>query len=274
MLNISHFKNYDFISRHYYDDRLYSQIMRHFLSFFISKILGKSHIHWPYQNEEINNNFLKLFDKSIIIDKEDTFDNIMNMVYYKKSGITVPDQDLVSPFDINDIFSDENIEIMRKAYKYIGHTSTFDPNAQINVAVHIRRGDISNMPYCDRYTDLEYFNKYIKIIAQIIPTAHFHIYSDSIVNLDIIGIYNIFYHYSDDLLSSVYDMIHSDIFIMSVGSNMSYFAGLLSKGIVFFDETKLEKCFNNMYNIYWSDYKRFIYKHEDFISKLKSLTTD
>lgn len=59
-------------------------------------------------------------------------------------------------------------------------------------------------------------------------------------------------------------MIHSDIFIMSIGSNLSHFCGLHTKAIVFLDKDKLKPCFNNKYNIYWSKYKKFISDSEQF----------
>ena len=63
-------------------------------------------------------------------------------------------------------------------------------------------------------------------------------------------------------------MIHSDILIMSIGSNLSHFAGLQTSGIVFLDKNKLSQHFNNKYNIYWSEYKNFISDEEEFITKI------
>jgi hypothetical protein len=58
---------------------------------------------------------------------------------------------------------------------------------------------------------------------------------------------------------------------MSIGSNVSYFAGLLNEGICFFDKSKLIKCFNNMYNIYWSEYTKFIHDEDVFIDLIKNI---
>ena len=74
---------------------------------------------------------------------------------------------------------------------------------------------------------------------------------------------NIKYH-NTDLLTEVNEMINSDIFIMSIGSNVSHFVGLHTSGIVFLDKDKLKPCFNNKYNIYWSKYKNFITEEEQF----------
>jgi hypothetical protein len=267
-MNIEYFDKYEYITRHYYDDRLYSQIIRHFLSFFMAKNLNKRHIHWNYHIQDVNKDFNLLFDKSII-DLEDDYKNICKLQNSKKA-ISLPDQTISKYFRITQLFTENNIKIMKDSYKYLKHTHSFNVNNTINVAVHIRRGDIKDMPFCDRYTELDFFIKNIKLILSIHPNAHIHIYSDSFLELPIKNI-NIYYHYTDDIKDSVNDMIKSDIFIMSIGSNVSYFAGLLNEGICFFDKSKLIKCFNNMYNIYWSEYTKFIHDEDVFIDLIKNI---
>jgi hypothetical protein len=161
---------------------------------------------------------------------------------------------------------------MKQSYKYTKNTSTFNVKHSLNVTVHIRRGDIEKYPNCDRFTPLDFFINNINLIISIHPHAHIHIYSDSPIQLPI-KFTNLYYHYTDDINDSVKDIIDSHIFIMSIGSNISYFAGLLTKAICFFDKNKLIKCFNNMYNIYWSNYTKFIHNDDEFINKIKSLYT-
>ena len=60
--------NYKYIIRHPYDDRLFSQIIRHLLSFFIAKIMNIKHIHTPYKNNNININFEKIYNINNLID--------------------------------------------------------------------------------------------------------------------------------------------------------------------------------------------------------------
>lgn len=267
---ISKFDQYDYITRHYYDDRLFSQIMRHFLSYFMAKILNKTHIHWNYQNSEINYNFNKIFNTSLIIDKTTPVGvNIGHMINSKKA-LSMPDQSIAKCFDVNLLFSEINVNLMRQAYLLNKHTLTFNPQHNCNIAVHIRRGDVENMPYCDRYTELTFFKNNIQLLIEKCQDPHIHIYSDSKIDLDI-NYKNIFYHYDDDLLETIHDMINAHILIMSIGSNMSYFAGLLSKGIIYFDKNKLKECFNNRYNIYWSKYSNFIHDETIFMEKLKNL---
>jgi hypothetical protein len=241
--------------------------VRHFLSFFAAKILGKKHIHWKYHNSDVDMNFNKLFDISKIVDIQDTY-NATIQLQMAKQLISMVDQSIAKYFNINTLFSKEHVQIIKDAYIYKGHTSTFSHDRK-NVAVHVRRGDISHMPFCDRYTDLDFFIRTIREIHSIYPDADFHIYSDSDVDLgfkssDI----RIFYHATDNILDIANDMIASDILVMSIGSNVSHFAGLLNEGIVYFDKDKLIPCFNNRYNIYWSEWHGFIHDRDLFLQRI------
>ena len=111
------------IYRHPYDDRLFSQLIRHLLSFFISKILNITHIHIPYKNNDINKNFVKIYKINNLID-EISDNHHINKLRKEKLAYSKPDQNLVGLnrsseryFDINDIFSDSHIKLMKSSYK-------------------------------------------------------------------------------------------------------------------------------------------------------------
>ena len=80
---------------------------------------------------------------------------------------------------------------------------------------------------------------------------------------------NIQYHINSDLMLSIHEMIKSDIFIMSIGSNLSQFAAIMNESLVFLDKKKLKPCFNNNYNIYWSEHKNIIIEEEEFMKKIQ-----
>ena len=259
-----------YIYRHPYKDRLFSQIIRHLLSFFISKILNITHIHIPYNDNDININIAKIYKINNLIDE--TSDNYnINTLRKEKRAYSEPDQNLVGlnksakhHFDINDIFSDSHIKLMKSSYK-LNKISNDYLLSDINVCLHIRRGDIVKYgKSCGRFTSNDFFIDTITTIQNILKNkCIFHIYSDSEIKLDIENI-NIKYHINTDLLIGVNEMIHSDIFIMSIGSNVSHFVGLHTSAIVFLDKDKLIPCFNNNYNIYWSKYNNFISDKDKF----------
>jgi hypothetical protein len=270
-----------YIFRHPYEDRLFSQLMRHLLSFFISKILNIKHIHIPYRNNDININFAKIYKINNLID-EISANHDINKLRRDKIGYSEPDQNLVGLnnsskryFDINEIFSESNIKLMKSSYK-LNKISKDYLLTDINVCLHIRRGDIVKYGNsCGRYTSTDFFINNIINIQRILENkCTFHIYSDSKINLNVqndinISRCNIKYH-NTDLLTEVNEMINSDIFIMSIGSNVSHFVGLHTSGIVFLDKDKLKPCFNNKYNIYWSKYKNFITEEEQFNKEIYS----
>jgi len=259
-----------YIYRHPYNDRLFSQIIRHLLSFFISKILNITHIHIPYNDNDINIDFAKIYNINNLIDE--TSDNHdVNALRKEKRAYSEPDQNLVGlnrsskrHFHINDIFSDTNIKLMKSSYK-LNKVSSDYLLSDVNVCLHIRRGDITKYGKSNgRFTPNGFFIDTIITLRDILENkCTFHIYSDSEINLDIENI-NITYHNNTDLLVGVNEMIQSDIFIMSIGSNVSHFVGLHTDAIVFLDKDKLIPCFNNNYNIYWSKYKNFISDKEIF----------
>jgi hypothetical protein len=241
------------VIRFYYTDRLFSQVLRHFLSFFAARILGVPHIHYPYLNAYTNDSFAELFDSTHIIDQQVTYEAMLEM--QKVQGVQQwCDHTFKNHFRIQDLFSPAHITLMRDAYKFQRHTATFDLSA-FNVAIHIRRGDIARHHTGSRYTSTSFFINTVNKIKAIHPHAHIHVYSDSTIDL---GVPNIYYHILDNLLESMHDMICADVLVMSVGSNMSFFAGLMSRGLVYFNWTKLEEPYNAELNRYWSDHPHFL----------------
>lgn len=242
------------VIRFYYTDRLFSQVLRHFLSLFAARILKVPHIHYPYDDAYTNTSFETLFDITQILDQKKTYEEVLEL-QRSNSVKQWCDQTIGNHFKIEELFSSAHIDLMRNAYRFNRHTPSFDPSA-LNVAVHIRRGDIARYPTESRYTPLGFFVTMVRMIRTIIPHAHIHVYSDSPVDLEISS--GIRYHILEDLLETMHDMIHADVLIMSVGSNMSFFAGLMSRGIVTFDWKKLEEPFNAELNRYWSRHPHFL----------------
>ena len=281
--------NYKYIIRHPYDDRLFSQIIRHLLSFFIAKIMNIKHIHTPYKNNNININFEKIYNINNLID-DISINYDINKLKKEKLIYSAPDENLVGLnrsskiyFDINDIFCNSHITFLKESYKLnkLNKLNTLNTinndysSSKINICLHIRRGDIEKYGInCGRYTSLNFFINIIKKIQQLLNNkCIFHIYSDSEIKIDIKNNINIKYYINSDLLTSLNEMISSDIFIMSIGSNFSHFIGLHTSALVFLDKDKLIPCFNNNYNIYWSKYKKFISDEVEFEKKIKNRFT-
>lgn len=255
------------VIRFYYTDRLFSQVLRHFLSFFAARLLGVPHFHYPYFNAYTNEAFDTLFDTRRIMDQEATYEEVLEM--QRAQGVQQwCDQTIGNHFRIQDLFSPAHIDLMRQTYRFTRHTPTFDPSV-VNVAIHVRRGDIARYPTESRYTPTGYFTAMVRLVRAVLPSAHIHVYSDSPVDLEVSSS-AIRYHVLEDLLETMHDMIHAHVLVMSVGSNMSFFAGLMSRGIVTFDWKKLEEPFNAELNRYWSRHPHFL-EPTTFQRRLKAL---
>jgi len=273
-------KHCDYIYRHPYYDRYFSQIMRHLLSFFVAKLMNIKHIHtlfnapkYPkgHENEDINLFFSKLFKKNTLLDITENTNLSINNLLKNKQIFSLPDQNLVKPYNINDIFNDSHIDLLKSSYNLTEHCMNFDPNV-FNISVHIRRGD-AIYPFGGSYTPLSFFIKTIETIKKILNRKNInyqvHVYSNSNIDLDI---ENILYHINEDELTTIHDIISSNIFIMSIGSNLSHFGCLLNNGINYLDKSKLIDCFNNKYNIYWSKFRNIITEESKFIEKLELIS--
>lgn len=252
------------VIRFYYTDRLFSQVLRHFLSLFAARILGVPHFHYPYHDAYTNESFATLFDTRLIMDREATYEEVLEM--QRSQGVQQwCDQTIGNHFRIQDLFKPAHIDLMRQAYRFESHTPTFDATA-LNVAIHVRRGDIARYPTESRFTPLGYFAAMVGLVRAVLPTAHIHVYSDSPIDLGP----EPRYHVLEDLLETMHDMIRADVLVMSVGSNMSFFAGLMSKGLVTFNWKKLEEPFNDELNRYWSGHPHFL-EPTVFQRRLKAL---
>lgn len=179
-----------YICRHPYNDRLFSQLIRHLLSFFMSKILNITHIHIPYKDNDINVSFTKIYKIDNLID--DISDNYnIDRMRKEKLIYSAPDQNLVGMnysdkryFDINDIFSESHINLMKSSYK-LNKLSNDYLLSDTNICLHIRRGDIMKYGKSNgRYTSNDFFiNTMINIQKILKNKCVFHIYSDSKINL-------------------------------------------------------------------------------------------
>ena len=179
------YSKYKYIYRHPYFDRYFSQIMRHLLSFFVSKLMNIKHVHTPFnapkypkghEDEDINLFFSKLFHTEMLLDIEN-IDNKFLHTLSKEEIFSSPDQNLVKPYDINDIFSPDHIELLRSAYKLTKHCRNYDPNI-FNVCIHIRRGDVVH-EFAGRYSPLSFFIRTIELIKSKLRVKYqIHVYSD------------------------------------------------------------------------------------------------
>jgi len=163
------------------------------------------------------------------------------------------DRDIENLFRYSELFSDDHISLIKQAYQLDTTIHTLNwqtvPKLFVKVSVHIRRGDLKKS-WSWRYNETEFFIKTIHLIAEELRVlgrgVYFLIYSDSNIELELGSKLKdltskdirVFFQCEEDIFKTVNDMIASDILIMSFGSAVSHFAGLLNEGIVYYDEKK------------------------------------
>ncbi len=119
---------------------------------------------------------------------------------------------------------------------------SFDPRynqEKISIAVHIRRGDVSNKVNSKRFTgNAEIVLKLKKILSGIGKSrelVEIRIYSqgDKADFQEFLEL-NASLHIDEDVFSTVHALVCADVLVMSK-SSMSYIAGILSEGLVIYE---------------------------------------
>lgn len=109
---------------------------------------------------------------------------------------------------------------------------------KLNVALHVRRGDVSNNKNIQRFTGNEFYKNFLDelstICCKINIDLNINLYSHgTISDFNELKDFNINYYLNDCLETTFYNLVTSDLLIMSK-SSLSYCAALMSKGIIIY----------------------------------------
>jgi hypothetical protein len=206
---------------------------------YYSAINNGEYIHTPIDSMEHNYSN----DNKYIYNIE----NIMNIKIFKqinavnKNDITVVLSGIprnIFEVDVNKSMMHPSILSYKKAFLENinnNYTTLKYNNNMFNIAIHIRRGDVSYSYNSCRYTSNEYYLNIINKLRKEYCDKHicFHIYSEGnesefycFKNIDTI------LHINEDVIKTFIGLIDSDVLVQSI-SSFSYVAGLLSYGIVY-----------------------------------------
>lgn len=116
----------------------------------------------------------------------------------------------------------------------------YNDNKNLNIGLHIRRGDVSKNKNEIKFTNNSYYinivNNILKLVDNLGIDVNIHIYSQGLIeDFKEFESYNVFYHLDECLLTTFYNLIESDILVMSK-SSLSYCAGLLNENIIIYQE--------------------------------------
>ena len=140
----------------------------------------------------------------------------------------------------------------------------FDKN-EINVAIHIRRGDVTEEHGYRRWMDLNYYLKIIENISNIkeLKQITFHIYAwdmsekekNTLLLHSLFGRREIKLHIDEDVFSTFYHFTKADIFV-SGQSSFSLLANYLTDAIKL--TTPWQEYVDNRWIVYWNNFPKDI----------------
>lgn len=117
----------------------------------------------------------------------------------------------------------------RQKSPVISHFSDTD----INVAVHIRRCDVTPQKYAYRFQSNDYYFKVLQHVLSIYPQAKIHIYSDTKSMNEFpqfVALQNVEYHLQTNVFETFHAFVSADILVMDRGS-FSLIAAYLARGV-------------------------------------------
>jgi len=182
--------------------------------------LGKDEIIY----DDIDNFFLRV----IHITHPNEISRKANRLYVIQHAHGFADSDPNCYENIADKFLEKYNGSSKKHYKLSGNTG------KVNIAVHVRRGDVSRGDV-QRYTDTLFYKNLLSGVASILNDAgieaSIHLYSQGELSdfFDLEEV-DINYHLNECVFTTFYNLTEADILIMSK-SSFSYSAALLSKSI-------------------------------------------
>tara|TARA_Y100000389_G_C17450032_1_gene514146 strand:+ start:617 stop:2518 length:1902 start_codon:yes stop_codon:yes gene_type:complete len=197
---------------------------------------GYTYVHTPmyamHHNDDNIENFPDYMNNFINI--ESHFPSIKDLTNYEKSIVhNVKEGEFVhGSFHPEYFYNDSILKLLQNIYFSKSKPDlTYDSN-YINLAIHIRRGDVSNTKHLSRFTT----NKdYINILQKInLDNTAIHIFSegDDSDFQDIVASFpnnKIVMHMNDNIQLSFHYLVMADILVIAK-SSFSYCAALINSG--------------------------------------------
>ena len=126
-------------------------------------------------------------------------------------------------------YTDKVLEYIRNCYY-----STKKPHIDlVDIAIHIRRGDVSNEKNNNRYTDNIYYKELIKKLKTKYPTYTITIFSEGkYEDFNNLGLEENCYKLNTDIFETFHSLVCAKVLIQSF-SSFSYCAGIINQNTVY-----------------------------------------
>ena len=126
-------------------------------------------------------------------------------------------------------YNSKVLEYIRNSY-YSTKKPEIDP---IDIAIHIRRGDVSKVKNKNRYTDNDYYIKLIEKLKNRYPIFTITVFSEGeYKDFNNLGLEESCFRLSADIFETFHSLVCSKILIQSF-SSFSYCAGIINHNVVY-----------------------------------------
>jgi len=131
-------------------------------------------------------------------------------------------------------FTNDVIKIIRNYY-YLNSKPDIE---EIDIAIHVRRGDVSdktcNEKIKSRYTSNDYYVKIINFMRKKYPNLKITIFSEGIIDdFKELQDDNISFELNSDLIQSFHSFVKAKVFVMAK-SSLSFCAGILNENEIYY----------------------------------------
>lgn len=236
------------------NDGLGAQVQAILSTILLAKQYNLTYVHTPFKILDHNPGEEKYFETFFnFAMNEKTIDNISNLklkinefkhsyeikkephtLYIGQSCHDYADRYPNTYLNIQKMIIDKFLLSSKKDYP------VYYENNKVNIALHIRRGDVSQQQNEARFTENFYYKSILEQLLDMTTKLNYdvsiHLYSQGkIEDFSELKDFNINYHLNECLATTFYNLTLADILVMSK-SSLSYSAALLSKNIKIYQE--------------------------------------
>jgi len=178
------------------------------------------YVHTPFKTIEHNGNVKSLND----------FIGIQNL-HSENVDITEPFSNEVHWSDNpSRYYTSDVIALLRKYY----YTTSKPVIQKVDIAIHIRRGDVNMEKFPERYTSNSYYNKIIKFLNLKYPSYNIAIFSEgSKEDFAELSGKNLTFRLNKSIEETFHSLVSADI-LVTAKSSFSYSAAILNANQVYY----------------------------------------
>ena len=129
-------------------------------------------------------------------------------------------------------YTNDTIALLRNYY----YTTSKPVIEKVDIAIHIRRGDVNMKKYPGRYTSNSYYNKIIKFLNYKYPDYNIVIFSEgSIENFNDLNGKNLSFRLNKSIEETFHSFVSAKV-LVTAKSSFSYSAAILNSNEIYYSD--------------------------------------